>query len=114
MHPGVLRVKLHGPALTADVIAEAMGGCGAAAGSEFHSSVMNAITLSWEDWRAVLAILREKTLPHMLTHADHVEQKVEQRGPDEHVVTLSRTDEVFLRSYNCARWQLGIPLPAEK
>jgi hypothetical protein len=26
-------------------------------------------------------------------------------------VRLSLTDDVYLRSYNWARWQLGIPLP---
>lgn len=75
---------------------------------------MNRITLSWEDWRAVIAVLREKDLPYMREHADHVERLLEQHGPDESIVTLSLTDDVFLRSYNWARWQLGIPLPADE
>jgi hypothetical protein len=29
-------------------------------------------------------------------------------------VRLSLTDDVFLRSYNWARWQLGILLPVEE
>jgi hypothetical protein len=29
------------------------------------------------------------------------------------MVTLSLTDDVFLRSYNWARLQLGIPLPPD-
>ena len=72
---------------------------------------MNHITLSWEGWRAVIAVLREKGLPYMLQHADSIEQRLEQHGPDESMVTLSLTDDVYLRSYNWARWQLGIPLP---
>jgi hypothetical protein len=31
---------------------------------------MRTITLSWEDWRAVIAVLGEKALPYMLEHAD--------------------------------------------
>jgi hypothetical protein len=46
-------------------------------------------------------------------HADQLERKLEQHGPDEPTVRLSLTDDVFLRSSNWARWQLGIPLPVE-
>jgi len=38
---------------------------------------------------------------------------LEQHGPGEAEVALSLTDDVFLRSYNWARWQLGIPLPQD-
>ena len=72
---------------------------------------MTTITLSWEDWRAVIAVLREKQLPYMREHADHIERLLERHGPDEPMVTLSLTDDVFLRSYNGARLELGIPLP---
>jgi hypothetical protein len=75
---------------------------------------MNPITLSWEDWRAVSAVLREKGLPSMREHADCLEQQLERHGPGEAMVRLSLTDDVFLRSYNWARWQLGIPLPIEE
>jgi hypothetical protein len=75
---------------------------------------MNPITLSWEDWRAVIAVLREKALPYMLEHADYLEQHLEQHGPGEPIVRLSLTDDVYLRSYNWARVQLGIPLPADR
>ena len=71
---------------------------------------MQRIALSWEDWRAVIAVLREHGLPYELEHADHVERLLEQHGPDEPVATLSLTDDVFLRSYNGARLWLGIPL----
>ena len=72
---------------------------------------MNAIELPWETWRAVIAVLRAKGLLYMLEHADHLERQLERHGPDEAMVTLSLTDDVFLRSYNWARVQLGIPLP---
>lgn len=72
---------------------------------------MNAITLSWEDWRAVIDVLRAKGLPYMLQHADHIERLLDQHAPDEATVRLSLTDDVYLRSYNWARRQLGIPLP---
>ena len=74
---------------------------------------MNAITLPWEDWRTVIAVLREKGLPYMREHADYLVQQLERHGPDEATATLHLTDDVYLRSYNWARWQLGIPLPAE-
>ena len=74
---------------------------------------MRTIELPWETWRAVIAALREKALPYMLQHADHIERMLEQHGPDEPTVRLSLTDDVFLRSYNWARVQLGIPLPAD-
>src|SRR4051794_28140540 len=47
---------------------------------------MNAITLSWEDWRAVIAVMRAHGLPYELEHADHVEQLLEQHAPDEPMV----------------------------
>ena len=72
---------------------------------------MNMITLSWEDWRAVIAVLRKKGLPYMVDQANSIEQQLEQHGPDEPLVTLSLTDDVYLRSYNGARLELGIPLP---
>ena len=74
---------------------------------------MNAVELSWEDWRAVIDVLRAKALPYMLEHADHIERLLEQHGPDEHIVRLSLTDDVYLRSYNWARVELGIPLPLD-
>jgi hypothetical protein len=75
--------------------------------------VVRRVELSWEDWRAVIAVLRIKALPYMLEHADHIERILEQHAPDESMVTLSLTDDVFLRSYNWARLQLGIPLPPD-
>ena len=72
---------------------------------------MNAITLSWEDWRAVIDVLRAKDLPYMREHADHIERLLDRHAADEPMVTLSLTDDVYLRSYNAARLELGIPLP---
>jgi hypothetical protein len=74
---------------------------------------MNTITLSWEQWRAVIAVLREKALPSMLEHANVIEEQLEQHGPGEPTVWLSLTDDVFLRSCSWARVQLGIPLPVQ-
>jgi hypothetical protein len=42
-------------------------------------------------------------------HAEHLEQHLDQRAPDEPILSLGLTDDVFLRSFNWARWQLGIP-----
>ena len=72
---------------------------------------MNTITLSWEDWRAVIAVMREYGLPYELEHADHIEELLEQHAPDAAMVTLYLADDVYLRSYNGARLRLGIPLP---
>jgi hypothetical protein len=71
---------------------------------------MNAIDLPFETWRAVINALRAKGLPSMLEHADHLERQLDQHPPDA-MVRLSLTDDVYLRSYNWARVQLGIPLP---
>jgi hypothetical protein len=49
----------------------------------------------------------------MLEHADYLERHLEQHGPDEAMVRLSLTDDVFLRSSTWARVQLGIPLPQD-
>jgi hypothetical protein len=72
---------------------------------------MNAVTLSWEDWRAVIDVLRAKELTYMHEHADIIERLLERHAADEPMVTLSLTDDVYLRSYNGARLELGIPLP---
>ncbi len=72
---------------------------------------MRAITLPWEDWRAVIAVLRDKGLPYMREHADIIERCLDQHAADEHPVTLQLTDDVYLRSYNCARLELDLPLP---
>jgi len=71
---------------------------------------MNPIKLSWEDGRAIIDVLRAKGLPAMLQHSDHLERLLDQHAPGEATVRLSLTDDVYLRSYTWARWQLGIPL----
>jgi hypothetical protein len=75
-----------------------------------YHRLMSPITLSWEDWRAVIAVMRAHGLPER-EHVCHVEHVLEQHAPDEAMVTLSLTDDVYLRSYNWARLRLGIPLP---
>jgi hypothetical protein len=68
---------------------------------------MRTIELSWETWRAVIAVLREKAVPYMPEHANLIKEQLERHGPDEATVRLSLTDDVFLRSSSWARWQLG-------
>jgi hypothetical protein len=68
---------------------------------------VTVIELTWETWRAVIEVLRAKGLPHMLEHAERLEQQVEQHPPDRATVTLNVTEDMFLRSFNWARWQLG-------
>ena len=52
-------------------------------------------------------MLREKALPSMLEHADHIERLLEQHGPGEPTVPLSLTDDVFPRSSTWARGWVG-------
>jgi hypothetical protein len=73
---------------------------------------MNAVELPFETWRAVIDALREKGVPYMLEHADHLERQLDQHPPDA-VVRLSLTDDALLRSSNWACWQLGIRLPVD-
>jgi hypothetical protein len=74
---------------------------------------MTAITLSWTDWRSVIAALRAKGLPYMLDHANLIEEQLEMHARGEPTVTLSLNDDVYHRSYNWVRWQLEIRLPPE-
>ena len=74
---------------------------------------MTAVELPWGTWRAIIEAQRDKGLPSMREHADHLEQQLEQHPPDQATVPLSLTDDVFLRSFNWARWQLDTPLPVE-
>jgi hypothetical protein len=70
------------------------------------------VTLPFEDWRAVIATMRTPGLPlWMREHADRIERMVDEHGPGEAEVTLNLSDDVYLRSYNYARVELGIPLP---
>ena len=36
---------------------------------------LTTITLPWEDWRAIIAVLRQKGLASMLAHADRLEPR---------------------------------------
>ncbi len=67
--------------------------------------------LTWEDWRAVIAVLHAKALPYKREHADHIERLLDCHAADEPMGTLSLTDNVYLRGFNWARLALGIPLP---
>jgi hypothetical protein len=59
---------------------------------------------------AVIDLLRASGLPDKRDYADHKGHLLDQHAPDQVTVAISLTDDVFLRSYNWARWQLGIPL----
>jgi hypothetical protein len=101
--------------LTEEMITEGMasadsGDYGPAPKPRTMNVSMNTITLPWEDWRAVIAVLRESAVPYMREHADIRERQLEGHAPDEATVRLSLTDDVFRRSSNWARWQLGTPL----
>jgi hypothetical protein len=74
---------------------------------------MKVVTLSWENWCAVLDMLREKELPSMREHADSIDRLLDRHAADEPMVTFSLTDDVFLRFCSWAGWQLGIPLPPD-
>ena len=50
---------------------------------------MRTIALSWEDWRAIINVLRAKALPYKREHAEQIERLLKRHGPDEPLVTLS-------------------------
>ena len=52
---------------------------------------MTTIELSWEDRRAIIAVPREKALPSMLEHPNHLERQLKLHPPDEAPVTLHLT-----------------------
>jgi hypothetical protein len=56
-------------------------------------------------------VLRAKALPYMREHADIIERLLDHHAADESMVTLSLAGDVYLRSDNGARLELGIPLP---
>jgi hypothetical protein len=70
---------------------------------------MNAVELPFETRRVIIDALRAKGLPYMLEHPEHLERQLDQHPPDA-MVRLSLTDDVYPRSFNWARVQLGIPL----
>jgi hypothetical protein len=44
---------------------------------------------------------------------DRPEETTERHAPDQPVVILHLTDDLFPRSFQWARWQLGMPLPVD-
>lgn len=72
---------------------------------------MVVIELPWEVWRSIIDALRARGLPYMREHADYIERQLDTHPPHPPTVRLILTDDVYLRSYNWARLQLGIPLP---
>ena len=73
---------------------------------------MQTVTSPSEDWRAVIAMLREKALPSVLALAKHLERQLEQHEPAQTTVPLSLTDDVVVHSSSWARWQLAQDLSA--
>ncbi len=72
---------------------------------------MRTIELPFETWRAVIDTLRAKTLPYMLEHADRLERQLDQYSPGQSMVSLDLNDDIYHRSFNWARLELGLPLP---
>ena len=69
-------------------------------------------TLPFETWRSVVAVLRaDGCPPWMRKHADRIERLLDALGPVEVEVALFLDDDMYFRSYNTARLELGIPLP---
>jgi hypothetical protein len=57
----------------------------------------------------VIAMLRQRGIPHEHEHADLIEKLLETHAPSEEMVTLALSDDVYLRTYNWARLDLGCP-----
>ena len=72
---------------------------------------MPVIELPFETWRTIIDALREKGLSYMLIHADTIERSLDQHPPHPPLVALYLSDDVYLRSFNWARLELGVPLP---
>ncbi len=72
---------------------------------------MWTIALPFETWRAVIETLRAKALPDMLEHASHLERQLDQHPADEPMVSLDLNHDLYHRSFNWARLELGLPLP---
>ena len=63
-------------------------------------------------WRSVIDALRAEALPpYMAEHATRLKRALDEHGSSEPEVALSLSDDVYLRSSNHARLELGIPLP---
>ena len=67
--------------------------------------------LHWETWWSIIGALRANGLPYMVEHADALERMLDAHAPDRPTVRMSLSDDVYLRSFNWARLQLGISLP---
>ena len=59
---------------------------------------MRTITLPWETWRAVIAMLRGTELSYAHDHADVIEGKLDQGTADQSLVHLAFTDAVSYRA----------------
>lgn len=76
---------------------------------------MPHITLPFETWRVVIKTLREPGRPpYMREHADAIERELDRHARSDDPVPLSLSDDAYLRSFNWARLELRIPLPANR
>jgi hypothetical protein len=50
----------------------------------------------------------------MAEHAGRIERLLDEHGPGEEIVSLSLSDDAYLRSFNWARVGLGLPLPEDR
>ena len=73
---------------------------------------MPLITLPFETWPSVVAVLRADGWPPWMRElADRIERMLDEHGPVEAEVALFLDDDMYFRSYNTAPLELGIPLP---
>ncbi len=72
---------------------------------------MRTIALPFETWRRIIETLRANRLDYMQVHANALEQQLDQYPPGQSTLSLSLTEDVFLRSFTWAPLELGIPLP---
>jgi hypothetical protein len=56
--------------------------------------------------------LRKTDLPDYHEHTDILKAKLDQTPADQPMVLTSLSDDIYLRSVNCACWRLGIRVPA--
>jgi hypothetical protein len=74
---------------------------------------MAGVVLPGSDCRRVIAALRASGMDYMVDHANLIERLLETHGPEKALVALAQAADVYHRSYNRARWRLGIPLPPD-
>ena len=74
---------------------------------------MRTITLPWETWHAVIAVLRKEGPAYMSGHADLLATQLAQHVPNQFNATLCLPDVLYHHSFLWAYTELGIRLPDE-